>query len=223
MPRRPADLTGKRYGMLTVTGLSEKRNPQGRILYRCRCDCGRECLATRSNLERMEITSCGCKNHLPRKNLTGQKFGRLTVLEIAAPPNGRSQTTFLWRCQCNCGNIIVTSTNNLTRGKARSCGCLQRETIRNLYQDNTAPCKLHEAEHPRASNTSGVTGVWWDDKRKKWVAEIMFQRKKIFLGRFDQKEDAVSARKNAEIKFFKKYLDQIKPKPSTPQKPSTEK
>jgi hypothetical protein len=42
----------------------------------------------------------------------------------------------------------------------------------------------------RSSNTSGVTGVYWDASRGKWAAEVKKDRKKIFLGRFDDFEDA---------------------------------
>lgn len=216
MPRRPADLTGRRYGILTVVEQASERNSRGRVLYRCRCDCGGERLATRANLERGEITSCGCKNHPPRKNLTGQRFGRLTVLEIAEPPCGRKRTTYRWRCRCDCGNLTVVSTNDLTTGKTQSCGCLQREAVKSLYQDGTAPCKLREAERPRSSNTSGVTGVWWDASRKKWAAEIVFRRVKLFLGRYDNREDAIAARKEAESRVFDEYLDSLTPEPPGP-------
>ena len=207
MPRPPADLTGQRYGKLTVLALTDQHNSYGRRLYRCRCDCGGERLATRSNLQRGEITSCGCQNHLPKKDLTGQRFGRLTVLEIATPPNGRKRTTYKWLCKCDCGNTAIVSVNNLTKGGTQSCGCLQREAVQSLYRDCTAPCKLRESEHPRASNTSGYTGVSWDAARQKWAAEICFQGVSHFLGRYKDKKDAIAARKEAETRLFGDYLD----------------
>lgn len=206
MPRRPADLTGRRYGLLTVIGLSGQRSAQGRALYLCRCDCGGERLATRSNLERGEIVSCGCRNHLPKKDLAGQRFGRLTVLGIAAPPAGRKRTVYQWRCRCDCGTETIVSVNALTTGNTQSCGCLQREAVSALYQDGTAPHKLLESQKPRATNTSGITGVWWDGRKQKWAAELIFQGKKYFLGRFVNKEDAIFARKEAENQIFGEYL-----------------
>ena len=53
-----------------------------------------------------------------------------------------------------------------------------------------------------SANTSGVTGVYHDKKRNKWIASIMFNYKNIHLGRFDKFEDAVKARKDAEEKYF---------------------
>lgn len=60
------------------------------------------------------------------EDLTGQKFGRLTVIKRGPSTRGR---TSRWWCQCDCGNpelVLVTRTNLIT-GKAKSCGCLQRE------------------------------------------------------------------------------------------------
>ena len=61
-----------------------------------------------------------------------------------------------------------------------------------------------------ANNTSGVKGVSWNERDKKWAAIIGFQGKYYRLGYFDNKEDAVLARKMAEKKYFepiiKKYM-----------------
>lgn len=65
-----------------------------------------------------------------KKDLTGQKFGRLTVLE-EAPAHQQSKRTrrTKWKCQCDCGNIVEVQTSNLTRANnsTRSCGCLLKE------------------------------------------------------------------------------------------------
>ncbi|MEG2001002.1 MAG: AP2 domain-containing protein [Evtepia sp.] len=59
---------------------------------------------------------------------------------------------------------------------------------------------------PNKANKTGVVGVNWDKSRNKWQASIRFQRKKIYLGRYDQFEDAVKARKNGENKYFENIL-----------------
>ena len=58
-----------------------------------------------------------------RIDISGQKFGRLTVL-------GRAEGQCRWLCKCQCGNPTVTRSNNLRSGGTRSCGCLQREVAR---------------------------------------------------------------------------------------------
>ena len=57
-------------------------------------------------------------------DLTGQRFGRLTVLDISHRLNRR----IIWRCICDCGKETRTATiADLRSGNTRSCGCLSRE------------------------------------------------------------------------------------------------
>lgn len=57
----------------------------------------------------------------------------------------------------------------------------------------------------RSNNKSGVTGVWWRDNNSKWEARIGVEGKPIFLGYYDNFEDAVKARKDAENKYYGEY------------------
>lgn len=62
-------------------------------------------------------------------DLTGQKFGRLTVInraENVVLPCGQQKTR--WLCHCDCGNEIIVISDGLKRGHTRSCGCLNQET-----------------------------------------------------------------------------------------------
>ena len=59
-------------------------------------------------------------------DLTGQKFGRLTVLERDYSRKGKNS---YWICQCDCGNITSVSRCNLRNGSVQSCGCLKRERV----------------------------------------------------------------------------------------------
>lgn len=58
--------------------------------------------------------------------LTGQRFGRLVVIEQI----GKYQNNLLWRCKCDCGNERTTIGTKLRTGKVRSCGCLVDEMRR---------------------------------------------------------------------------------------------
>lgn len=53
------------------------------------------------------------------KDITGQKFGRLTVLKFAYIKNGNTY----WNCICECGNEKIVSAKNIKHGKTKSCGC----------------------------------------------------------------------------------------------------
>ena len=59
------------------------------------------------------------------------------------------------------------------------------------------------------NNTSGVSGVHWHKRTRKWYARIAFQGKRVFLGDFASLEDAAEARKQAEIKYFGKFRRQV--------------
>jgi|APSaa5957512622_1039677.scaffolds.fasta_scaffold03105_7 hypothetical protein len=54
-------------------------------------------------------------------DLTGQKFGRLTVIKIAGKNKHRK---ILWACKCDCGNEKVIVGSKLLSGHTKSCGCL---------------------------------------------------------------------------------------------------
>lgn len=64
------------------------------------------------------------------QDLTGQKFGRLTVIKRAE--NIKDRTA--WLCKCECGNIIKTTGHNLKTGNTKSCGCLAREQAQKNVQ-----------------------------------------------------------------------------------------
>lgn len=68
------------------------------------------------------------------EDLTGQKFGRLIVLEATdqKTKDGRR----IWKCLCECGNIKFTSCQNLKRGHCTSCGCKNKEQITALGKAN---------------------------------------------------------------------------------------
>lgn len=208
MPREPINLDGQKFGHLTVEQITDQRNSYGRLLYQCRCECGNIRLATAANLKRGEITRCKeCQGKTRMKDLTGQRFGRLVAIKpVEKPSESDTCTTYKWLCVCDCGNVTTVSVNALTTGKTKSCGCLSREKVKRLYVGGTAPCKLNEKEKPRETNTSGRTGVYFDQSKHLWCAEIMFRGEKHFLGRFAFREDAIKAREKAEEKYFEKFL-----------------
>ena len=57
----------------------------------------------------------------------------------------------------------------------------------------------------RGSNSSGVTGVHWRKDTFNWAVQIMVRGKKIHIGHYKNKEDAIKVRKAAELKYFGEY------------------
>lgn len=61
-----------------------------------------------------------------RIDLTGERFGRLTVIQYSHNQKGMA----MWSCQCDCGNVVTTRGKDLRRGFTKSCGCLSRDMVR---------------------------------------------------------------------------------------------
>jgi len=123
---KTCDITGQVFGRLTALEPTKKRN-NNFVVWRCQCECGNIAEVSASRLRSGNTKSCGCLHKIAgQKNthdLTGQVFGRLTVL---APTEKRSNSFVVWRCQCECGNITEVSASNLRNGNTKSCGCLHK-------------------------------------------------------------------------------------------------
>lgn len=209
MPRKPdLSIIGMTFNNLKVDKITNEYNSYNRRLYECTClICGNKRLATKQNLQRNEIKDCG--KHNPYNDISGQKFGKLTAMYVTDKKSHTKNRCKVWHCKCECGKECNALYDRLVSGSVTSCGCVRSEHLKSLYKDGTAPCKL-DGTKIRETNTSGVTGVYYDKSRGKWTAEIMFKKKKYYLGRFEKKEDAVKARKQAEEKYFGEYLKSIK-------------
>ncbi|MCI8374909.1 MAG: hypothetical protein HFI29_05660 [Lachnospiraceae bacterium] len=66
-------------------------------------------------------------------DLTGQRFGRLVVLEKA--DSDKSGNT-MWKCRCDCGTIKKVNSSKLRSGETKSCGCLRKETTAKINKGN---------------------------------------------------------------------------------------
>jgi len=198
--------------------LKEKRE-NGRTYCLIKCPvCGEEKWIRKDYVKKAK--SCGCLSKKSRFNsidITDKKFGRLTALN---PTNKRDKYngSVIWNCICECGNYKEVAYIHLKAGSIVSCGCQRTETRKaNISKAVKVHLKKHikdgtniqviSRDKPLKSNTSGYTGVMWDKSREKWKANIEFKGKIYYLGRFKNKEDAIKARKEAEEKYHKKYLE----------------
>lgn len=67
---------------------------------------------------------------MPFKNIAGQRFGRLMVIDIAGKTN---RGGLYWNCTCDCGNSVVVASGNIISNNTKSCGCLKKDTTRKLF------------------------------------------------------------------------------------------
>lgn len=145
-------------------------------------------------------------------DLTGKIFGRLTVIGAA------SKHGYVL-CRCECGNQKEIRATRLTTKKdpTLSCGCIQREKATAIGRGNIADnakrrietdMRFHtnfgviETDKPPVNNSSGKKGVAYNKNKGMWEAYINVHGKRIHLGRYSDKEDAVKARNRAEEEYF---------------------
>lgn len=73
------------------------------------------------------------------KDMTGMKFGRLTVIDFHGMNNRKSA---VWKCVCLCGNETIVDGSSLRLGRTRSCGCLNDEKRRETRADGKRPNRM---------------------------------------------------------------------------------
>ncbi|MDD4089693.1 MAG: hypothetical protein PHP29_08385 [Tissierellia bacterium] len=139
---RIINLINKRFGKLVVVGFDEKSYKEDLVKknnkeinktypkWLCKCDCGNDnTIVMGINLKNGNTQSCGC---LADKSLqlTGLKFGRLTIIErdYIKEQEVKNSRAY-WKCECECGNTISTTSNKLVSGHTQSCGCLRKENV----------------------------------------------------------------------------------------------
>jgi hypothetical protein len=135
-----ADHVGKVFGRLTV---EKSLGMQGNYQYvQCRCICGGVHQCSMANLHTGNTRSCGCLVQEAgvkcRKDYTGEKFNKLTVLGFSRiyrlKNSSRGQIV-----RCKCGTIKDVHISALRSGTTKSCGCVmsyQEERIASCLKDN---------------------------------------------------------------------------------------
>lgn len=119
-----------------------------------------------------------------KKDLTGQKFGKLLVLSETSKRDDNG--SIVWKCKCDCGSIIETTSKRLVNKLIVSCGCYQKErqkySIEKLhnkqFKDNTN-IDLISKNQANSNNKCGIRGVHWCSSKNKWIASLSFQKNVI--------------------------------------------
>lgn len=141
------------------------------------------------------------------KDLTGQKFGRLTVLgrtdDYVSPKGDR---TIQWLCLCECGNERKVQSSHLKDGHTKSCGCLNKDILSKTASTHgdseTLLYKVYQNMKQRCVNPNnkryefyGGKGIsvckeWNDDylKFKEWALENGY-RQGLSIDRIDVDKD----------------------------------
>lgn len=130
-PEKRKNYIGMVSGKLTVIDVEYMipygRSGRKRTICTCKCECGNICRTQAENISSKIKLSCGCDSiqrmsEKHRKDLTGQRFGKLVVLEMIWQ-NWKDGGTHC-KCKCDCGNECIVKAAQLPYGKTKSCGCL---------------------------------------------------------------------------------------------------
>lgn len=187
------DLTGKTFGYLTVTSYSHsEKTPYGSscAIWNCHCKCGKTIQVKSDLLRNGKTKSCGCLRHevKPREDLSGKKFGRLTVIKL----HGRNASQKItWDCKCECGKMTVVIGAELKKGTTKSCGCYKTDKAKSRAKHGLSNSRLRSkwrfmiqrCENPKSvsyKNYGGrgikVCDEWHDlNTFAKWAFENGYQ------------------------------------------------
>ncbi len=97
----------------------------------------------------------------PLKDLTGQRFGRLTVLELGEK-RGKYTGAF-WTCRCDCGGTVVVPGRSLRNGETRSCGCLHSDMLRKPPEEKRTGTRLYAIWQGMKRRTLTKTNPRYED------------------------------------------------------------
>ena len=102
--------------LIPICRVKKTRRPT----WACQCKvCKQYKVSTASQIKNANAPGC-CGNV---KNIIGQRFGKLIVLQQSKKRRGRN---VFWTCRCDCGNICEVCSSELLNGDTQSCGCLSR-------------------------------------------------------------------------------------------------
>ncbi|MFA7157432.1 MAG: hypothetical protein WC123_07070 [Bacilli bacterium] len=235
MGSKVIDLTGRVFEKLTVIERAENYiSPSGKTQTRWLCECSCEdknkIIVTMGHLTSGKTKSCGCL----RKENMSKLFKKYNAYDLTGD-YGIGYTLkgeeFYFdledydKIKDYCWSLdkykYVITTLNQEKEKTT---LLMHRLITNCPDDMDVDHEFHETWDNRkdflrivtrsnncmnrslhSNNTSGVTGVYWNSKTEKWRAQITVDNNKMQLGSFDNKEDAIEVRKQAELEYFGEY------------------
>ena len=206
------DLTGQRFGKLKVIEETYQNNIRK---WKCQCDCGNISYIATGSLRSGNSTSCGkCKNTYDLSGEYGIGYtskGEEFYFDLEDYDKIKDYCWYISKT----GYVISQDSEHKAIRMHRLVMNVtdSKVLIDHIYHNKTdnrkSQLRIVSASQNgmntvrRKDNTSGVTGVSLDNNR--WLAQITCDGKLIRLGRFNTFDEAVSARKLAEEKYFGEY------------------
>lgn len=231
MVKTKEDLTGRVFGRLTVLYQAEDyvdKNGNHHAMWHCKCSCQdkTEKDVDQTRLKSGACQSCGC---LHREMMHAKhSIHNMTDTRLYYVWKGMKA-----RCYIKSHNHYQTYgakgitvcdewkhdfqafynwavQNGYDKNASRNECMLERIDVNGNYcpenccwANATVQCIN---QNLRKDNKTGIKGVNWDKKSNKWQAQLQINKKKVLNKFFDNFDDAVKARKDAEEKYFSEYL-----------------
>lgn len=224
------DLTGMEFGNLLVLNITDKRTKNGKIIWNCLCRaCNREVEINGDKLKYRNKTHCGCLGVKNKGLGKPNKLNKYVLCDDYAI--GRATNTYnefyididdynkikkySWY-ENEDGYLMSRINNKLIRLHRFIMSVEDSKVLIDHINHNTLDNRKNNLRVVTRSqnnmnkelsdnNNSGVTGVIWDKSRMKWMAYITINYNRKHLGYFDEFEDAVKSRKEAEEEYFGEY------------------
>lgn len=221
------DLIGQRFGRLIVRkNIGTYKYPSGKkeCKWLCECDCGNFVEVGSSNLQNGHTQSCGCYYIESHKKANAYEIVDDYVVMYTSKgepfyvdlEDFNKVKEYTWHL--NSEGYVCSEINGVgVRLHRLITNCPSdmvvdhiggKFTVNDNRKSNLRIVSQQENcmnKSMASNNSSGVTGVRYDKRKSKWVAVIRYNKKTIYLGSFDNKDDAIKARKNGENKYFGEY------------------
>ena len=162
-----------------------------------------------------------------REDLTGKRFGNLTVIRKTDQKN---RSSYLWLCKCDCGKEKLVScecgkeikevAHAVKIGNRRSCGCRNKNIKvkqaiemqkKNQRVDGTSISSLKSTK-VATNNTTGYRGVSFRERKQIFVARITFKGRTYHLGSYKTAKEASVAYLRAKEELHFKYIEEFEKK-----------
>ena len=220
------DLTGKQFNKWKVIKLDYERTNSSRgVYYICECQCDNKTIKSiyASNLTSNKTKSCGClkRENVSKANHKTNKYNINNEYGIGYSNNNEEFyfdledydkiKDYCWHV--NNYGYLVSGSNILHRVVMDA---KDNDLVIDHIDHNKLDCRKQNLRECSISqnamnmikpsrNTSGCKGVSYHKYSNTWRAFITKNKKQIYLGYYKLCEDAVKARKDAEVKYFGKY------------------
>lgn len=215
------DLIGKKFGRLTVIKRLENNKDMQRK-WLCLCDCGNEKVVLGVSLRQNHTLSCGCyKNELIGKRMKTHGHASLKnrspeykiwaqMKTRCSNPNAKQYEDYGGRGVQVCEkwlNSFESFFEDMGPRPSRRHSIDRIKVDGNYEPSNCKWSTATEQNHNRRiarNNKSGCSGVKWIERIKKWEVSISNDNKRVYLGVHSNLEDAISVRKEAELRYWGK-------------------